>query len=216
MKIVCLSDTHRKEKNIVPPDGDILVHCGDYSFQGSEKETAEFAAWLAGLPHRQIVMTWGNHERGPERDPALHRAILQNVGPRLTLLEHSAATVEGIRFFGSPYTPRFCNWAFNVDRGPALAALWSQIPDDTEVLLTHGPPAGILDQVEAGWGRFDNVGCEDLARRITQLPRLRASIFGHLHLQGGRTETHNGVQFVNAAVCTEDYHPENPIVCIDL
>ena len=217
MRLVIISDTHLQHGFNVP-SGDILVHCGDLTFRGDLSEISRAAAWLKELRPRfkAVVVVPGNHDWMAEKDPGMMRMMMEGAG--CVYLDHRPAVVEGIRFFGSGYTPRFFDWALNVDRGPRLAALWSQIPEDTQVLITHGPPMGRLDVVKRPNGDLDSmayattmkelhldthVGCADLAERIKSLPELRVHAFGHIHRPG--IEIEGGVTYVNASICDERY-----------
>ena len=114
------------------------------------------------------------------------------------------------RFF-SPYQPEFCDWAFNLPaNSPQIKQVWSKIPDDVDVLITHGPPAGILDKT------FDGirVGCPQLLQRIKQVKR-RLHVFGHIHEGYGREE-HDSTIFVNASTCTLSYKPTQPPIVVDI
>ena len=114
-------------------------------------------------------------------------------------LNDSAMEIEGVRFWGSPITPWFYNWAFNRQRGMEINAHWTKIPEDTQVLITHGPPWGVLDRTEDG----SHVGCEDLSRQVQRIqPKLH--VFGHIHESNGRVE-HEGTTYVNASVLNARY-----------
>ena len=100
-----------------------------------------------------------------------------------------------------------------LDRGQPLHDHWQLIPENTDVLITHGPPNGIADGVEAGFGTL-NVGCNDLLDRIDSLS-LKAHIFGHIH-EGYGSVVKDGICFVNASTCDERYRPINPPILIDI
>jgi Icc-related predicted phosphoesterase len=118
--------------------------------------------------------------------------------------------LEGLKFYGSPYQPEFCNWAFNLPRGPQLARKWAKIPDDTDVLITHGPPGGILDRVAGG----ELVGCNDLRKRVKEInPKLH--VFGHIHEAYG-WHWEDKTIFVNAANCDLGYNPINKPVVVEI
>ncbi|CAF1401714.1 unnamed protein product [Didymodactylos carnosus] len=104
--------------------------------------------------------------------------------------------VTGLKFYGSPYQPEFNNWAFNLPMNSAeIKQVWSRIPADVDVLVTHGPPAHILDTNSAG----EHTGCPQLlAHIISAKPRLH--IFGHIHEAYGQLE-HGPTIFVNASIC---------------
>jgi len=205
-----LADTHERHEEVFLPDGDILVFAGDMSGGGSEGSARRFIHWFGKQPHKEKVIVAGNHDRCFDSEVKhLLRLAVEERGIRY--LEHEAVSIKGVNFFGSPYQPEFCDWAFNVKRGEALARLWSQIPVETEVLITHGPPFGILDMTVSG----ERVGCEDLRKRIDNLPCLKVHIFGHIHNSYGM-KVHNGVRYVNASTCGEDYEPSNRPVVFEL
>jgi hypothetical protein len=109
-------------------------------------------------------------------------------------LEDESAIVAGVKIYGSPWQPYFGGWAFNLRRGEPLAAMWAKIPDNTDILVTHSPPEGILDRNR--WG--EPCGCRDLLARVREVqPRLH--IFGHIHEAAGQSHD-AGTTFVNAAV----------------
>ena len=103
----------------------------------------------------------------------------------------------------SPDQLPFYDWAFNLPRGKALAKVWAKIPDDTDVLITHGPPYGILDKTERG----EHCGCQDLLERIKVI-QLKLHIFGHIHEGYGMFQDES-TTFVNGSVCDADYNPRN-------
>jgi hypothetical protein len=176
MRIVAVADTHLFHDELVVPDGDVFVHAGDLCRGGDLDELRTAAAWIAALPHRHKVIVAGNHDWAFVREPAAARAVLAGV----TYLEDAAATLDRITFYGSPWQPAFHDWAFNLPRGEPLAAVWRRIPTGIDVLVTHGPPAGIGDRSSMG-GR---AGCADLRRRVAEVaPRLH--LFGHIHQDGG-------------------------------
>ncbi|BES73383.1 hypothetical protein RE428_44010 [Marinobacter nanhaiticus D15-8W] len=212
MRIVSISDTHSMHRQITDiPEGDVLVHAGDCLGRGALSELEDLNDWLGSMPHTHKLLIAGNHDWCFQTEPELARQVLTNA----TYLEGEGITLEGVKFWGSPYTPRFQNWAFQLDRGPELERHWQQIPGDTDVLITHGPPGGVFDAV-MGYGGIERVGCFDLIERIEQLS-LRAHIFGHIHEgYGSQTRPRDNVSFVNASICDERYRPINRPITIDL
>lgn len=206
MRLVLLSDTHRMHDRIVIPPGDILVHAGDFCGHGTREQARAFAAFLHALPHRHKVVIAGNHDRCLELEPALGRELFA----KCHYLFDSGVEIEGLRFWGSPWQPWFLDWAFNLQRGPALRAKWDLIPAGIDVLVTHGPPRGILDRTYSG----ECVGCDDLLAAVHRV-RPKLHVFGHIHEGYGEHEE-AGTRFVNASICTLSYAPTNPPIVVDL
>ena len=208
MRIVCISDTHNRTSNLEIPDGDVLIHAGDFCGSGNWYEIARFKSFLADLPHKHKIIIAGNHDWPlvDKSDPYTQALIKE-----FTYLEDSGCTIGGFNFWGSPWQPEFYNWAFNLPRGAAIREKWRLIPENTDVLITHGPPFGILDSVPGGL----KVGCEDLATEVLQRVKPKVHVFGHIHHSYGHTIKDNTI-FVNASTCTEQYEPFNPPIVIDL
>jgi Icc-related predicted phosphoesterase len=209
MRIVCLSDTHLSHETvkIKVPDGDLLTHAGDGTLEGSVREIQDFIRWLKGLHHRHKILIAGNHDRLFEADPGLARSLL----PRsITYLQDSAVEIEGLKIFGSPWQPEFQNWAFNLPRGPRLREKWRQIPEGLDILVTHGPPMGVLDQTPHG----EHVGCADLREAVERV-KPKVHVFGHIH-HGHGMERIGTTTFVNASVWDESFEPNNPPLVVDL
>lgn len=218
-RIVLISDTHdRHDRMRVPvPDGDILIHAGDATMMGRVNEVAAFGAWFRALPHRHKIFVAGNHDWMFERKPALAKDLLLRglggLGTGVTYLQDSEATVEGLRVWGSPWQPRFFDWAFNLDRGPAIKEKWDLIPEGLDILITHGPPMGVLDQINPVLGG-ERLGCEELAQAVERT-RPRLHVFGHIHGGYGKAQ-YADTLFVNAAICDEAYNPIHEPVVADL
>ena len=207
MRIVAVSDTHGMWDQITVPEGDVLVHAGDITGRGGVSELAAFNEWLGRQPHTHKVVIAGNHDWAFERSPTLARSVLTHG----TYLQDEAVVLDGVRFYGSPWQPRFFDWAFNLDRGEPLRQVWSRIPKDTEVLVTHGPAFESLDVTNEGM----RVGCEELQTAIRGLNSLKAHIFGHIHHSYGIVGK-RGIVYANASVCDEGYRPLNPPHVFDL
>jgi Icc-related predicted phosphoesterase len=203
MRLVVVSDTHGLHNLIEDlPDGDVLVHAGDFMNAGfTPEEIVSFNTWLGDQSFRYRVVCAGNHDRRFQNTPQEARALLSNA----IYLENSGVTIDKISFWGSPYTPEFLNWAFMYRRGPLAEQYWDQIPDNLDVLITHGPPFGILDQVDPGG---EHLGCEELLKAVNQ-KKPKVHIFGHIH--GGAGVLENGsTRFMNAAYLNERYRPLDP------
>lgn len=178
MRIVAVADTHTFQADLTIPDGDVFVHAGDMCRSGDLDEMRANAEWLRSLPHRHKIVVAGNHDWCLARpaEAAAARALLTG----LVYLEDREATIEGLRFYGSPWQPAYNDWAFNLPRGKPLADVWAKIPAGIDVLITHGPPQGWGDRFAMS-GRS---GCADLRRRVNEV-RPRLHMFGHIHADGG-------------------------------
>jgi len=205
MRIVCISDTHGLHRQLRLPEGDLLICTGDFSRRGRRSEVVEFNDWLGTLPHRHKVIIAGNHDFLFEQDPTA-RSLISHA----TYLQDEECVVEGLRIYGSPWQPRFFDWAFNLDRGEPLRRMWSKIPSKIDLLLTHGPPHGILDLTSRGL----QVGCEELRAALLRV-RPRVHVFGHIHESYGQRER-EGTLYVNASTCNLQYEPRHLPVVIDL
>lgn len=203
MKIIAISDTHERHSLIALPDGDVLVHAGDITKNGSVDAIRDFAAWMHEAPHKHKIVIAGNHdfcfedERSSEAEEVLRQS-------GIIYLRDSGVTIEGVTFWGSPWQPWYHNWAFNLERGDEIAEKWRLIPDDTNVLITHGPPYDISDLTIDGL----RVGCEELSKRIGHLHYLKLHIFGHIHEGYGIVKL-GGVTYANASICNVRYKPLN-------
>lgn len=211
MRIIFLSDTHGATLRHPIPDGDVLVHCGDFSKKGSEKELAAFRDWYFSFPHKTKLFIAGNHDLLFEKNAASAREL---VSDGIYLLDEGVM-IDGVRFYGAPWTPEFYSWAFMRPRGARMREVWQKIPAGTDILITHGPPQGVLDYVP---GSASHVGCEELAKSIEEL-KPAVHVFGHIHegyglekriWEGGRETL-----FINASNCNLRYEAVNPPVVID-
>lgn len=212
VKIVCISDTHlcHEKYHVQIPDGDILIHSGDATYEGTPREIESFANWFGSLPHKHKIFVAGNHDWGFQRRPDESRAQLPQ---SVTYLQDSAVTVMGLRIYGSPWQPEFMEWAFNLRRGDQLLAKWKNIPAGVDVLVTHGPPMGVLDMTWDG----EHVGCRDMMNEILSRVRPRLHVFGHVHHDGGKQmKLPGGTHFVNAALLDEAYTPRYKPVVVEL
>ena len=223
MKLTFISDTHNRHDNI--PDvgsGDIIFHGGDATGHGSLWEIESFLEWYSSLDYTHKVFIAGNHDFGFEKEPAKYEKMFKEAG--VHLLNDSGITIDGIKIWGSPVTPWFCDWAFNRARNGSEAAMyncdyifphWDMIPDDTDILVTHGPPYQILDELESSRGVPNGqfVGCEDLLKKIKEVkPVIHA--FGHIHCGYGTLEQDKTL-FINASSLDESYSPGNKPIKVE-
>ena len=220
MKILLVSDTHGKHALLKDlPEANIFIHAGDFMNSGRHiEEVISFNSWLDKVPVPKPfrLICGGNHDvmfdssaRGINiKDVSLAKKNLING----TYLKDQSITLHGIKFWFSPWTPEFLGWGFNATR-EQLKENWAKIPDDTEFLVTHGPPYGILDQIfKAGDGAVSSLnhhlGCEELYKKVKQLKNLKYHIFGHIHGGRGRVKNENGgPEFINASFLDERYQP---------
>ncbi|HLP12573.1 MAG TPA: metallophosphatase domain-containing protein [Flavobacteriales bacterium] len=205
MKIVAISDTHGKHALLQLPLGDVLVHAGDVSGRGAQAEIMDFLHWFAGQPHQHKIFIAGNHDFYFEKYPETE--IHKTLSAEIIYLNDSGITINGVNFWGSPVQPWFYDWAFNRRRGPEIKKHWDLIPPNTNVLITHGPPVGILDRTVTG----QHVGCEDLLAAIEKV-KPQYNVFGHIHEAYGVLEK-KGTIHINASVLNENYRLVNePVV----
>jgi Icc-related predicted phosphoesterase len=213
VKVAAISDLHGHLPEI--PKCDVLLIAGDVcpvynheiSFQ-SQWLRKEFRPWLDRVEARYVIGVAGNHD-------FVFQAHLQ-VPPflRWEYLQDNGVTFEGVNFWGSPWQPIFGDWAFNLDDS-GREARWSLIPDDTHVLVLHGPPYGYGDKValrklQRERGMDPHVGCRHLRDRIERLPQLRLAVFGHIH--PGHGIYHMGSKVLaNVAILDDDYRPAHPV-----
>jgi Icc-related predicted phosphoesterase len=215
IKIDCVSDLHMYFGPILP-GGDVLVVAGDISYVGKSLDFMEFNHWLGEYTdkYKKIVVVPGNHDLGSETNPTFFKSLVPNATHYLL---NEPANILGFRFYGSPITPTFMNWAWMADRGEPIKKYWDRIPKNTEVLITHGPAWGIMDECPDlnDSTKLVHVGCEELLKRIKKLTKLKAHIFGHIHECNG-VKTIDGVTYVNASIMTGDYQPTQPYHTIHL
>ena len=215
MKITMISDTHNKHKSLNGdlPGGDILLHAGDISSMGHKHEIESFLTWFDKIDNYDTkVFIAGNHDWGFQTKPDQCRGLLTGY-KTIDYLEDEELVLyfdgpngdrpeENVRIYGSPWQPEFYNWAFNLPRnGPGLQHKWNMIPENTDILITHGPAWGFVDDVEGRRGQ--HLGCELLAERIKEI-KPKIHLCGHIHSGTGHYfdgHTH----YFNASVLNEQY-----------
>lgn len=224
LRIWHISDTHQNHLNLeIPEDIQVVIHSGDAANPkdqySNEPYFREFLRWFKELPIKYKIYVAGNHDSSVEQRLITREDFELN---NIIYLEHESTQIEGLNIFGSPYTPEFHNWAFNVRRD-RLVDYWSAIPENTDILVTHGPPKWILDN-DLG----QNLGCNALYKRIKDLPNLKIHQFGHIHNRfdsngkyynrGIYWDPSSDIKFINAS-CVDLYHrvqPGNIITEIDI
>ena len=179
------------------PDADVVILCGDATSVGYEYEIANFLNWFSKLDqYKYKIFIAGNHDWFFEKTPQFVKQILPD---NVIYLEDSGVEIEGIKFYGTPVQLEFCNWAFNRTE-EKLAQYWEAIPDDTDVLITHSPPLGILDYSPM----CGKVGSPSLLNEVTMRIKPKVHCFGHIHHSHGVLEQ-DGTKFVNASVLNDNY-----------
>ena len=191
--------------------GDVLIHAGDATSDGTLPETEAFLEWFCAQPHETKIYVPGNHD--PAFAFARIRRFLEKKYPAVRVLIDQALWLHGIRIYGAPWLSALMTEQEHFWIGATSALLkekWNAIPDNTGILVTHGPPFRMLDKNESG----QYVGDPVLADRLKGLSALRLHIFGHVHSSHGIRKKDN-VLSVNAAMCSSDYHLANTPVVID-
>lgn len=213
MKILHISDTHGFH-NQLPVDCwegvDVIVHSGDcsnyFEVNQNELEVFNFMNWYERIPVKHKIYVAGNHDTSIERK-RVKKKDFEDRG--LIYLENSEVVIDGVKFYGSPITPTFNQWAFMKARDKTHE-VWKAIPNDTDVLIVHGPPKGVRDLSFDRHGQLEFCGCRSLARRCYELRHsLKLVCFGHIHdmedvsNQGVSTFSKTRTIFSNAA-CVDD------------
>lgn len=235
MKFVAISDIHLSTPEI--PEADILLDAGDMTYRGNKSECIEAAIWRKNLLQRekrvkQIIAIAGNHDWAAQKESGWFADLMKDHGIHylfdsgvVIAADGSISTwfpekgpVEGIKVWGSPWQPWFHDWAFNLLRGKPLKEKWDLIPQGTDIIITHGPPNGILDRAPRGypeenWSEQDfefhseRVGCTDLLEAVKRI-KPKVHLFGHIHADYGVKDI-DGTKFINAAIMDERYDPMN-------
>lgn len=213
MKIVVISDTHEKHRKLEIPECDVLIHAGDVTtdfgkIAVNKKETfQDFIEWFDNQPAKHKLFIAGNHDFCLYYEEYKIRRDFERMIPdSITYLRDREKIIDGVKFWGTPWQPNYCSYAFNITEDEKRAEFINQIPLDTNVLITHAPPYGILDKIwtppEEEWERPKkrNVGCKAIKSRISELKDLKLHVFGHIHQTSGLTKK-SGIMYANAAMC---------------
>jgi Icc-related predicted phosphoesterase len=197
MLMDCISDLHGFKPEL--PGGDMLIICGDLTARDKRNEYDQFNLWLSNLPYKCKVVIGGNHDGLLERKQVMIGSGQDNVH----YLCDSGFEFEGLKIWGSPYTPKFGLWHFMENRGQDIRRHWDLIPNDTAILVTHGPPYGIFDETDDDV----HVGCKELKTAVQERIRPHIHCFGHIHECGGKTVTIDRTTYVNCSYVDERYQP---------
>lgn len=192
MKLLHLSDTHGHHTELGKlPEADIIIHSGDFTMAGSETEAYDFMNWFCDLPYKHKIFIAGNH------DMCMYGAYsVDGLPDNVHYLHNSGVEIEGIKFWGVPL------FMEDVMDGKLLE-YYKQIPDDTDILITHQPPRGMCDLADYGNG-LEHKGNWQLMERVGQL-HLRYHLFGHEH-DAYETKKMGNVVFSNASVMDSKYN----------
>lgn len=212
MKIVAISDTHTKHESFIIPPCDLLIHAGDYSNIGKIDDVISFLDWFSKQPAKYKIFIGGNHDKCCDKkydfdtgaDLWFDNLIASYIDKGIHYIDNESIEIEGIKIFGSPDTPWFYGdyWARNHYRDK-IGLIWDNIPADTDILVTHGPPYRIMDYVEDS---MMHVGDESLLTKVREI-KPKYHIFGHIHLDNtpNRIETIEGTTFINASLLDNRY-----------
>jgi predicted phosphodiesterase len=205
MKIWFISDTHCQHHSLtVPEDADLVIHCGDESNHSvpwrNEQEARDFFRWFVGLSIPKKIFVPGNHSIAVEKG-----LVVPSDYPSISFLIHDEIKHQGLRIFGSPYTPEFFDWAYMKPRDE-LKPIWESIPSSIDILITHGPPKGVLDVTRDMDTRQPiHVGSRSLRLEVENRIKPRAHAFGHIHDEGDIRNygqlNRSGVLYLNASCC---------------
>jgi len=206
MKIVCISDLHCAEHLLELPEGDILISAGDYDIRNLN-DLEYMNRWFGKQDFKKMVIINGNHDLFSEK---CSKEIIQSILTNVIYLENSSVTIKGIKIWGSPFTSTFYDWAYMLP-GDELKKIWATIPDNTDIIITHGPPLGICDYVEY---TKQNVGCPHLRDRIKEI-KPKYHIFGHIHCGYGIYQDEH-TTYVNASLMNENYDLTNEPIILEI
>lgn len=215
MRLVIISDTHGLHKKVKMPEGGVLIHCGDFCNRGTREEAWMFASWMAAQPHKTKIVVPGNHDVWCMKNLDSARNLFAGEGIEF-LVDSGTALPNGKTVWGVPWTPDFHSdtWGFNYcQSGRTAEEIWSAVPDDVDILISHGPPKGIRDHIEP-WG---HIGCPVLGEKVRGNLSSELLLCGHCHSGYGShlydAGSEKPMQIINASICTEEYKPTNePIV----
>jgi len=191
MKFIVISDTHGLHKDLANlPEGDVLIHAGDFCNHGTKDEAIKFLTWFNNLNYRHKILIAGNHDFIAAQCPKKFSKLIPT---GITYLNDSGTRIENWNIWGSPVQPGLVGWAFGKPRGAAMNKHWDLIPNATDILITHTPPKEILDQSSRG----HSLGCEELSKRIEEV-KPQVNVFGHIHNSYGQIQK-NGILYINGS-----------------
>lgn len=219
MKFLCISDTHGSHNllELSKYDFEGIIFAGDWT-QGKDllfKETIPFLEWLEDIECEHKLLVAGNHEVSVQNMNEEFYELLKEY-PSITYLQDTEVVINGVKFYGSPYSNEFFNWAF-MEEDYDLKTIWDKIPDDTNVLITHGPAYGIHDLVKRSYNRDPHVGSKALHyRKLAIQDHLKFHISGHIHEHGNCIEVKGNVTNVCPCIRDENYRVANEPIIIEI
>jgi Icc-related predicted phosphoesterase len=206
-KIICISDTH--SQNLLTkwqwPECDILIHAGDLTAKGTKGSIENAARKMHELPARHIVFVPGNHDRLFYEDPKEALKLLPGV---IVLLDETVELL-GLRIYGTSWL-RFKHGKFPFEI-ESLSEMFAKIPTNTDILVTHSPPYGIMDLN----GKGEHLGSDSLLREIKDRVKPKLHVFGHTHRGYGSMKVWD-TQFVNGSLVDEDHEPNNQPILVEI
>jgi len=209
MKCLFISDTHGLHNSYALTQklepADVIIHAGDISNVGTELQVRMFLLWFANLQdYKHKIFIAGNHDFYFDITPKFRVQDLMDEYPNITYLQDSSVEIDGVKFWGTPHSLPFFNWAF-MGTEEKLNEYWGLIPDDTDVLITHIPPHGILDYTVRD---HENAGSISLYDHITNRIKPKVNVFGHIH-EGHGILVENDITYINASVLDHKYNMIN-------
>ena len=213
--ITSISDTHNRHRKIPKewlPKTDWIMHSGDISGLGKIEEVEDFLDWFSNVgEYKYRIFCAGNHDKLFETNPYIAKSIIPK---NVIYLEDSGIEIDKLKIWGSPVSPTFgYGWAFNRDRGEEIKKHWNIIPNDIDILLVHTPPykIGTLGMLLNG----ENVGCEELTKKLSDLKNIKLLQTGHIHEGRGYFRFADGQLFINASLLNRSYDMVNKPYILD-
>lgn len=214
VRLVFISDTHGKHESLAVPDGDVLCHTGDFTHGGTEAEARAFLDWFGALPHAAKIFIAGNHDRFED---AVDDELLNTWLPGgVSYLRDGGVIASGLTFWGVPWIPlsaRFIGMSFLKDPGADMAERWALVPPETNIILAHSPPYGILDRSLARSSRGQRGGCRDMAERL-DVVSARVVAFGHIHDSYGSVDDGRRL-YLNTSIVDKLLRPRRAARVVD-
>jgi Icc-related predicted phosphoesterase len=202
MLIDCIADTHGRHKQLDLEGGDILIHAGDIEAR-NKASLVNFLGWFDEQPYTHKIFVAGNHDGWMEQHPGKTKYITNKYNS--IYLQDEYVTINDIKIWGSPWALEFGGWAF-MKTEQKMDEYVNKIPNDIDILISHGPAYGILDKETYG----ELCGSVNLHK-----PSPKYFVCGHIHEQGGRTKTIEETQYINASVVNRELTITNKQITID-